>query len=740
MGVHRKGGCIEGLNKYDGGGLVADAGQGFEGFEFPWNNASVLLKKHVGELMNILCFGGGEPAGADVMQDPLDAEIRHICGVVGLGKEGWRNQVNARIGALGGEEDGHEQGEGVRVIQGHRWLWIELVEEGLNAFCALFSSHGLASPRAAMYPFGGGVVQLDLAHCRDVLLAEPIEAPDGGWPEGAPTADYRRSPAAARVGRFAAQSGLRLFHYEQREQFDLPMDWLPAGLSDEDALAPEWDRGILAERKYQSFRHDQIIGGFNPGHRGKWSTHELCHGLVGFGYRPDPSPLFIATAGRLAELVPVVLWYFLDEIGLQRCPVHQGGGPLFRAYCADCEEVAGSTVPCSIGAEKRLGEAASFMDRELAAIARSRISGRPVPHQWATINLCSDGLAYAHAHGGRLRSKAFQEYAERFLFPGGGSSETLDQLEDRVREVFLAIAGEQETLSPWAPSRAHGRLRWQAQDLGWRLTMAAQGQEGAVKNALEQLLERLSRLCRSTADREQAFSELEESWGVALEELGQLDELLGAGSAASVAAVGYPMGPFGRSIPLVLEGLCSATPLTMQLLEDAENTELVRDFVVAEQARREPLVSRWVAYLSAAGPPLLAALARYERALLEVSPSTDVGLLGLWGGGKARLGKSYQLLALGWNSVEIAARVDSGAYFGLEDAQGLRVVDEYGKEPEPDPTVLLLGYEPGGELIVADIDEGLADTLRSGVVEGLPEETLAWLTEIGAIEPEEWPL
>lgn len=242
-------------------------------------------------------------------------------------------------------------------------------------------------------------MQLDLARCRDVLLAEPIVAPDGGWPGGSPESDYCRSPAAARVGSFAAQSGLRLFHYELREQFDLPAGWLPEEIAEEHSLSPEWERGVLAERKYQSFRHDQMLGGFNPGHRGKWSTHELCHGLVGFGYRIDPSPLFIATAGRLAELVPVVLWYFLDEIGLQRCPIHQGGGALFRVYCPDCERLAGS-ARTSQPVEPLLQEAAAFMDRELAAVARSRRTGRPVPHQWATLNLCSDGLAYAHAHGG----------------------------------------------------------------------------------------------------------------------------------------------------------------------------------------------------------------------------------------------------------------------------------------------------------------------------------------------------
>lgn len=582
-------------------------------------------------------------------------------------------------------------------------------------------------------------MQLDLARCRDVLLAEPIVAPDGGWPGGSPESDYYRSPAAARVGSFAAQSGLRLFHYELREQFDLPADWLPEDISEEHSLSPEWAHGVLAERKYQSFRHDQMLGGFNPGHRGKWSTHELCHGLVGFGYRIDPSPLFIATAGRLAELVPVVLWYFLDEIGLQRCPIHQGGGALFRVYCPDCERLAG-TARTSQPVEPLLQEAAAFMDRELAAVARSRRTGRPVPHQWATLNLCSDGLAYAHAHGGRLRSPVFQDYAERFLIPGGGHSESLDQLENRVLEVFLAISGDQESLSPWAPSPDHGEFRWKAQDLGWRLTMAAQGQEGAPRSALEQLLDNLSVLCQGTASPGLSSQELEASWERALHELGALDALLGEGSAASLAAVGYPIGHYGCSVPLVVEGLVSATPLTMQLLEDAEDTALIRAFVAEERSRREPLATRWTDYLEAAGPPLIAELALYERALLQATPSADVSVLGPWVSGLARLGKSYRIYEFRWNIVDIAARVESGEYFGAEDPQGLRVVEESGSEPTPERTLLLLGYEPGGELVLADIDDELADILRSGRLDGLAEETLAWLADIGAIEPEAWPI
>ena len=122
----------------------------------------------------------------------------------------------------------------------------------------------------------------------------------GGWPTGAPPTEYTRTPAARRVARLAAASGLFQFHFEHRHHLPLPQAWVPEGAHDL-AEPPEWDRGILTERKYQSFRHDLPIGSFHPHHRAKWATHELCHGLVGFAWYVDAPPLFHATAARLTS-------------------------------------------------------------------------------------------------------------------------------------------------------------------------------------------------------------------------------------------------------------------------------------------------------------------------------------------------------------------------------------------------------------------------------------------------------
>ena len=145
--------------------------------------------------------------------------------------------------------------------------------------------------------------------------------------EGAPAHELLRSPASQAVGRLAMQSNLLLSHFEHRVELALPEEWLPTDRPDL-GETPVWQNGVLPEAKYQAFRHDRISGSFHPSHRAKWTGHELCHGLVGFAWKPSASRFFHALASRLAEVLPVALWYFLDEANLRRCPSHQGGAAL----------------------------------------------------------------------------------------------------------------------------------------------------------------------------------------------------------------------------------------------------------------------------------------------------------------------------------------------------------------------------------------------------------------------------
>ena len=407
-------------------------------------------------------------------------------------------------------------------------------------------------------------------------LAEPA----GGWPDGAPVNEWRRSPAAARVADLASACGLFLFQYEHRVSLSLPEDWVPEH-APELVQPPQWQKGVLPERKYHSFRHDQAIGGFHAGHRAKWSTHELCHGLVGFTWYSGMSQLALATAGRTAELLPVVLWYFLDECFLRRCPVHAYGGALYRGHCVACEASAGFDAQDPRVME-RLEGAARYLDREMAAIVRTRRFGRPVPHIWGSLDLCSDGVAYAAAHGARCRSEVFHYFAERFLVEGGGWFTDAESLQSRLEAVVGAmLLGE--TLAPWAESASEGRARWMAQDLAWRLLTIAHQTDLEAKEGLLQLVDR--------------FAETQcEDLAVAIEgarvEYAALNEVFMLPDWSEVSAVGYDLpGGGGRSTAQLAEGIRSAFPATSTLYGEGLD-EIVGQFIVVDAPARKPLAQR----------------------------------------------------------------------------------------------------------------------------------------------------
>ncbi|MEO0603749.1 MAG: hypothetical protein AAF211_20090, partial [Myxococcota bacterium] len=277
-------------------------------------------------------------------------------------------------------------------------------------------------------------------------------AEPGELPEGLPAAEFTRSPAARLVGRAAAAGGLLLAHYERRQPVDAEAE-------------PDWNQGTIPEPKYADFRHDLPIGSFHPGHRAKWSTHEFAHLHIGFAWWPGATRLDIATAGRLAELWPVALWYFFDEVGLTRCPRHEG--PLFRTLCPDCEAVAAAR-PIQPRDREFVADGLRFVDRELAAIARTRATGVPVSHVWGSLDLCSDGIAYADGHAARLEGPAFRAWAERFFVPQTGGFGDLDALVARVEQTVEALATD-DPLPTWFDDAAQGRRRFVAMDLAARL-------------------------------------------------------------------------------------------------------------------------------------------------------------------------------------------------------------------------------------------------------------------------------
>jgi hypothetical protein len=511
---------------------------------------------------------------------------------------------------------------------------------------------------------------------------------------GAPDAELRRSPAAAAVGRMAAASGLLLSHFEHRVHLPLPPSWT-AGPAEGEARG--WQRGVLPESKYDHFRHDNAIGSFHPGHRAQWTAHELCHRLVGFAWRPGAPPFFQALAARLAEALPVALWYFFDEIGLRRCPDHVGQGPLFGDYCPACEAAA---LLGPVPAQGDAGAGHAFLERELQAVRESRRTGRPIAHRYATLDLSSDGIAYVAAHAPRLATPEFAEFVERFHAGRGLWHASLDELEARVRAVAEALVGGQPP-APLSGTRAD----WIAQDLGWRLIQVRAETEGEATDELTRLIDWLG------TPGEAAFAAVVDGYRALFEDwiLPEPDD---------VFAVGYdlPRGA-GRSVRQVREGLESVCPAALALLDE----DLADDFVAQDAPARTPLGRRFAAFLAARHPGPAAEVAAVEAALAQPPAPDPTAALGVAGARDARRRWAAHLELLRCE-IDVLPLIDAV---------------NAGRRPRPKrrPHALLVGRSAEGEVVLAEVSEATAQAFTAGRV---PDDDRNSLESLGFLLPEAW--
>ena len=428
---------------------------------------------------------------------------------------------------------------------------------------------------------------------------------------GSPTSEHARSSAALSVAKLAKQSDLFFAHYEHRRRLSSSTNWGEGGESD----SAEWVGGVLPEPKYQAFRHDLLIASFHPGHRAKWTGHELCHALVGFAYQPGAPVLFHALGAWLAELLPVALWYFFDEAGLRKCPRHAGQGPLFQGHCADCELAALEGHDSPTGrATKFIREGEAFVKRELAAMRRSQRAGLPHGTRYATIDLASDGLAYAQAHGARLRAPEMERFVASFFGEHQGRHASLEALEARVIEVCAGIT-EGKKVRPWKATR----WDYAAQDVGYRLLTLRAEAEGDLARELDKLIDGLARK-RSQAGLTHVIAEYQALVG---ERSGRRRRQK-LPPAEDMFAVGYdlPQGQ-GHSIEQIDRGIASACPNTHQALAK-ESRALSAEFARVDAPERLPIGRRFAAFLTHTRGGPLADLARMEAAITHVAPRDQV--------------------------------------------------------------------------------------------------------------------
>jgi hypothetical protein len=546
-------------------------------------------------------------------------------------------------------------------------------------------------------------------HLDDALAHLGSSLPSLAEIPNAPMHELTRSRAAAETGRLAARAELFLAHYEHRVRMPLPEHWCER--PDE---VPQWMDGVLPEPKYAAFRHDLPIGTFHPGHRAKWTAHELCHRLVGFAWRRGAPPLFTATASRLAELLPVVLWYFLDEVGLSRCEAHTG--PLFRTFCPDCERAAlqGPQPLRPEQAEPLLRDAQRFVQAELDAVARTRRLGRPAPHVWGSLDLCSDGVAYARGHHARLSSPAFLAFADRFLQePEPLWCSSLEQLEQRVLDTLSALACGQEL------EVRGSRERWASWDLAQRLLEVWEQCEG---EAADELMSQVDDLAGGSAPRAvlQRYRALHDEYDVPAPE--------------DVFGVGYDLeGVPSRSLSQVARGLETVTPLVDMLVQDAK-LDLIPAFVAQDSADRAPLGVRFARWLEKAHPGPLAELGRYEAAL-RAAGGDGSAALGTAGEGW-RLAPGAQAHAFSLDVVRLAEQVDSGEIAGTD--QGGHVELEASALAElARPMGLVIGRDLVNELVIAEIEAEQVPSVHTAP-EQLPEDVREELVSLGLVVRQRW--
>lgn len=532
----------------------------------------------------------------------------------------------------------------------------------------------------------------------------------------APHAELTRSPAAAVVAQLAHDSGLLLSHFEHRHHLPIPEAWAPLDRPDLDGQ-PVWRAGRLVEHKYQHFHYDNPVASFHPGHRAKWTTHELCHSLVGFVWRPEATWLDHAAVARLNEALPVALYYFHDEARLRRCPRHQGGGPLFGTWCPACDAAAQrGPVEADETAAQWHARGRAYVLGEIEAVHRARRTGGLAPNRYATLELESDALAYIAAHRGRMASPQFARYMDLFHDAGTGRWDSLEALEARVLTLLDALTGEGPAPAPLSG----GRARYIAQDLGWRVLQIGAECDDPLTEALDGLVAQLAAQPEQVERFVEGYQALEADWYLP--------------PAAQVFATGYDLpGGFGRDPAAITTGLAEICPNTMAVLGD-EADETVAAFVAEEPPVRGPVARRFATWLAGNAPGAVADLCAYEAAAAHPEPPdafAEVFALATPADDSLRRADGVELLDLSCDPRALVDAIETGRDEAVQRAE--------------QPVRLAIRRTSGGDVVVAELSpetlrtlEALAEGPRARADLGLPDAEIEALLQLGLLVPARW--
>jgi hypothetical protein len=528
-----------------------------------------------------------------------------------------------------------------------------------------------------------------------------------------PAAELARTPAADVIGRMASASGLLLSHFEHRHHLSLPDAWLPAHRPDLDGR-PVWRAGRLMEHKYQHFHYDNPVGSFHPGHRAKWTAHELCHSLVGFVWTPEATLLDHVAVARINEALPVALYYFHDEAGLRRCARHSGGGPLFGQWCPACERAA-LEGPSDASRARWNARGRAYVEAELEAVARARRTGTLAPNRWATLELESDALAYMAAHNGRMASPEFAKYMALFHDAGTGRWGSIDDLEARVYAMLDAITDGTALPAPLSG----GRARYIAQDLGWRVLQVTTECGGELVDLLHDLVETYAAAPEDVTGFIGGYETLCEDWFLP--------------PARQVFATGYDLpGGYGRDPSAIIEGLAGVCANTAAVLDEAFEPT-VAAFVAAEPPVRGPVARRFATWLAEHEPGPVADLCAYEAAINHPEPPdmfAEVFADAQTADDTLRRADGVELLDLGCDPRALVEALDGDDTAEARADQAVR---------------LALRRTSGGDVVVAELEPAglavlrrLADGPVARAALDLPPAELGALEQLGLVVPARW--
>ncbi|MGB0645571.1 MAG: hypothetical protein ACPGQS_00275 [Bradymonadia bacterium] len=528
--------------------------------------------------------------------------------------------------------------------------------------------------------------------------------------ENAPASELARSTSASRVALASDASGLFLTHFESRFHLDAPETWNAPDRPDLAGTA-YWARGQRIEPKYAHFRYDAPLGSFHPSHRSKWTTHELCHGLVGFAWRSNQSRFYHHAAARLSEVVPVALWYFFDEVDVNRCDTHAEKGLLFGELCAQCE-IASHTPTHRNPDSSLIHRGVQFVQDEVNAVFHSIESGQMVEHRYQTLNLARDGAAWATAHEGRLNSTLYAWFRELFLTPTQGAFSSLEELAQRVLDVTEHLATGR-VLKPWSADRN----TWIAHDIADRmLTICAQC-EGEAHDQLKTMIVAL------------ADAPTERGINHAIEAYESLFDDFYIPPPAECFGVGYqlPKG-YGHHHETLMEGIKSACPESTKALGERLKT-MTTSFSSQRTAIRRGLALEFAAYSTAHVSAFEASLLAYEAMMAHPLPIDFV---------TEHFGKvahsKWRTFLVGDDVSFLSLDYDIHAYLS-----GLRSLEE---SQRPKPVNLVMRPTPDQDALVIELSDEDFSVLKTSaakreIIPGgrLSKESLPALLEFGIIRP-----